>query len=273
MDHHLSMSYQINRKICSVFVTRSNMLMLVVLTVLFSIRIWYYLVKQKWDQLIPNLGSDLPSRILMGIHFIGGLCMMLMYPIQKFVTLSKPNSVCMLNYHKINGVIGVAAGLITGFFGCVYILYHRTIGGFVMDIAFGIYGIIVMCVSAGLGMVSYLMHRDRDDYFAAKSYKPFHQYLTSAYGLMAYASMFYRMQYAFVEILFDYVTPNNCQYMYECYDRPLDRFFQFSFYLIPIVLHVFYMLALMYKMNQTLLAVSIISFLSLVFMVSLVFIK
>jgi len=258
-------------KLCTICTTGFNLLALLVLTILFASKVWLYLIEGQWNRLIQGLGSDLFSRVLMGIHFIGGLTMMTVYPIQKALMLLGSDKPLIRLTHKLNGISGIAAGLITGIFGSAYILYHGTIGGLWMDIGFGIYGVLVFAVSFTLALISAEMHSN-SDYEALRFYKQLHQYFTSLFGALTYASLFYRIQYIFANKIVGYEMPNQCPVQPVCYERPLDRVFIFTFWIIPIVLQSAYAGLLYYKCKRTISALTICLSLVLVFSIALLFI-
>lgn len=220
-------------------------------TVMFSLNVFQYLINNNWGMLIPNLGSTTIGKMLMGIHFISGLFCMLGYPIQKLLKLHD----CMCLHISIGIILNFCA-FITGVLGTLYIIVHGTIGGLCMDIGFAIYGILVIFWSIISCIVSFKLIKYTDkiniptlsiqiyDFNDRKFLKKFHYHMSNIYAALIYGSFFYRLLY---------VTSKFCGYLVpdkdhiERYFRPLDQFFQFAFYLIPLLCMILYGLCVHYK--------------------------
>jgi len=199
---------------------------LLVLSIYFSFNIYVYLVLNDWSFLIPDLGSSQIGRILMGVHFIFGLSCMFGYCSQ-LITSYLVSIKLFYWWHKINGVYVHISAVITGLCGMIYVIVHGTIGGIVMDLGFFIFGLLfTLCPIASICII-----------WHQKYFNQYHLVMTNLFAALIFSSLFYRVQYMTAKFV-GYPIPNNTHT--DLYTRPLDRIFQFSFFLVPLLAVIIY---------------------------------
>lgn len=82
----------------------------------------------------------------------------------------------------------------------------------------------------------------------SQNFRLYHKCNYRIYGAVMYGSAIYRLQYIFAALC-GYVAPDNVHT--ERYYRPLDRFFVFSFYGIPLLLVIIYNYTCINKYRKT----------------------
>lgn len=143
----------------------------------------------QWNEVLPGLyDSKNPSATIgIGIHFIGGGiililgCIQLINPIRKKYPL----------FHRIVGRLYIIASLTTAVGGLIFIFIKGTIGGWVMDIGFSLYGILMF-----IAAIETVRHARK---------KQFEKHRSWAIRLFALAiiSWLYRIDYGFWLLLTD----------------------------------------------------------------------
>ena len=186
-----------------------------------SVIIQNYWIRNDWNKNIYGLGSD---KILMNLHFVGGILAMILYPIQRMI-------VSLKIIHILIGVILYLCGIMSSIGGITFIVTHHTIGGQFMDISFAIYGALMFFISLYGFIVSIWLCTTYDDI------KYIHYNINNIYGALIYSSLFYRVLYTYAKI-FNYPIPTNSTPNY--YKRPLDQTFQVLFYTIPLFMILIY---------------------------------
>lgn len=201
-----------------------------ILIILFSYKIIYiYFIDNNWNYIIKNLGDTCTKRSLMYIHFVGGIILMLLYPLQILIKKYK-------NIHMLLGIVMSSIGVISSLFGTTYILIYGTIGGLIMSTSFCIYGLFISVFSILAGVLGFIHKKTKkksDDNII--NVKKVHKLFGYIYGSLIYSSLFYRIYYRISNEL-GYSIP----YTNEFYNRPLDIFFQISFYVVPMMLVTLY---------------------------------
>ena len=99
---------------------------------------------ERWNQALPRLYAPGHRAATAGIgaHFIAGGIILALGFIQ-FVERIRLRAPAV---HRWLGRLYVAAAIVTGLGGTLYILLRGTIGGMVMDVGFGLYGLLtVLC--------------------------------------------------------------------------------------------------------------------------------
>ena len=121
-----------------------------------------------------------------------------------------------------------------------------TIGGFIMSMSFSIYGSLIFAFSivniiVGI-MIKNIYEQGHFNLFGLgitkekKSWiKKIHKLIGYIFGSLIYSSLFYRIYYI-LSHYFGYPIPRT----EEMYHRPLDLFFQLSFYVIPSAISILY---------------------------------
>lgn len=216
-------------------------IILYILILLFGYKIVNnYFANNDLKHFIKNLNNNNIKEHFIIIHLIGGILLMLLYPIQIFIKKYK-------NLHMILGIILALISLtasISGIIyvssyrnisGIIYVLSYRSIGGFIMSLSFIIYGILVFAFSI-LTPLSALIYKsiNKSLYFRVRIKKA-HKLFGYIYGSLIYSPLFYEIYYTMA-----YELGYSLPYIEQSYDEPLDIFFNISFYIIPMVFAILY---------------------------------
>ncbi len=97
---------------------------------------------QKWNEVLPGLHdvNSPAATIGIGIHFAAGGMILIL----GFIQLIEAIRNRFPTFHRIVGRIYVAASILAGIGGLLFIVLNGTIGGIVMDIGFSLYGILMI---------------------------------------------------------------------------------------------------------------------------------
>ena len=164
-----------------------------------------------------------------GLHMLLGALLTLLAPIQVVLGWKKK----WLQWHRRLGYLLFGAALLTGIGGLVYIFLHRTTGGIVMDIAFGIYGVLMIWTA--LFTVKYAKSRQLK----------LHEAWSLRLFVLAIGSWFYRICYG--AWFFYHRAPVGHT---DNFQGPFDYFMDFAFFLIPLlVLEVYFKFIKTEKLN------------------------
>ena len=103
---------------------------------------WYGDNLENWNKILPGLykKQQPAANVGIGLHFATGGIILLLGSIQ----LIKSIRVRFPAVHRWVGRIYVAASLIAAVGGLLFIVLRGTIGGTVMDIGFGLYGVLML---------------------------------------------------------------------------------------------------------------------------------
>ena len=186
-----------------------------------------YWIKDDWSKTIPNLGDTRMSKVMMNIHFVGGIFCMILFPVQKIIALIGfvKNPIVMYGFHIPVGMLLFLFGMVTAVCGITYVGIHGTIGGTFMDVNFVIYGYVVFIASFAGFVVSMI-------FAVVRGSKFFHGSVVNIYGVLIFSSFFYRVLYTYAKII-GYDIPTNSTP--SGYVRPLDESFQVLFYGVPLL--------------------------------------
>lgn len=165
----------------------------------------------KWNENLPGLyQADEPVATSgIGVHFAAGGLILILGSIQLIGSLRQR----FPTFHRWVGRIYVSACLLTAIGGLIFIVINGTIGGIVMDIGFGLYGIL-MIVSA---IQAFL-------YARTGSFQQHRAWAIRLYTL-AIGSWLYRMDYGFWAILADSAGHS------DNFQGPFDYVMDFFFYI------------------------------------------
>lgn len=199
-----------------------------------------YFVRHDWNYNIHHLGDEYIRRCLMSTHYIGGIVLMLFYPLQ--IMIRKKS----LNIHILLGIILVLISIVTSLAGMIYIVMYGTIGGPIMSVSFFVLGMLLLCFSILTILTNGINKNNLNintidqlnyDNIDLEQYKDnkYHKKIIILYGSLIYSSLFYRVLYI-ISLKFGYDIPLTK----ELYNRPLDIFFQLGFFTIPLGLAVLY---------------------------------
>lgn len=101
---------------------------------------------EEWNAVLPRLyePQTLAATIGMGTHFPAGGILLLLGPIQ---LVSRVRNAAPI-VHRWIGTLYVAAALLAGLGGCLYILMKGTTGGVSTSLGFGLYGLLMIIAAA-----------------------------------------------------------------------------------------------------------------------------
>jgi len=157
------------------------------------------------------------------MHFVGGSVLTMVGPVQLLAVVRKKWAFV----HHWLGYIIMVASFVAGIGGCSFILLASCVGGRNMDIAFFGYGLsLIICTFPTWYYAPSRHHPSSPLYLAL------HREWALRLFTLSWGSFFYRVQYYLVITLNNYFIPTST----EEYLRPLDIFFTWSFYVIPLLL-------------------------------------
>ncbi len=171
---------------------------------------------EKWNVLLPNLYTkdQLAANFLIGIHFLSGAILLLLGPIQllKKVRESYPH------LHRTLGKLYLFSCYVVGVGGLGFVFVKGTIGGWPMNLGFGLYGFLVLICAAG----AHINAKNRN----------FNQHQAWAIRLFALVvgSWLYRMEYGFWEFLTGRIGHT------KAFDGVFDIIMSFFFYIPNLIL-------------------------------------
>lgn len=96
----------------------------------------------EWNRVLPNLyrSEDPAANIGIGLHFVAGGVILLLGSIQFISGLRARYP----SVHRWTGRLYVLAAIMAGMGGLGFIILRETVGGVVMDVGFGLYGILMI---------------------------------------------------------------------------------------------------------------------------------
>jgi hypothetical protein len=147
-------------------------------------------------------------------HMVAGGLLTLLAPLQLLSVVRRRWPVL----HRGVGYAVAGMSLLSGIFGLVFILSHGTIGGRVMDLGFGLYGILLLCSAAR----TVVMARRRD---------PRHRLWAERLVILALAAWLYRVHYGLWEIA------TGGAGVRADFSGPFDLVQVFAFYLPYLLIH------------------------------------
>lgn len=165
----------------------------------------------QWNELLPDIYSPdtHTANWGIGLHFLGGGIILMLGCIQVLESIRDRYP----KLHRILGRIYVVSSIVTAIGGLTFIFVKGTIGGTVMNIGFGLYGVLMLICAI--------------ETFRHASQGRFEQHRAWALRLFALAigSWLYRMEYGFWYLFTDrlWSGPN--------LQGPFDYFMDFWFYL------------------------------------------
>lgn len=164
-----------------------------------------------WNKVLPGLfdNQSQTATISIGIHFAAGGIILILGCIQlvEKIRLKYPA------VHRWLGRIYVLAALMTSIGGLIFIFVKGTIGGPVMDLGFGGYGVLTFI--AAIATIRFARSRDFDR----------HRAWAIRLFALAIGSWLYRMDYGFWFLFTDGLGHS------EDFTGPFDYFMAFFFYI------------------------------------------
>lgn len=102
---------------------------------------------QRWNESLPGLHDPASplAIIAIGVHFLTGAVLLLLGPVQ-FIGRLRQRVPAL---HRALGRLYVASAALAGMGGLFFIVAKGTVGGAVMDVGFGLYGVL-MVLCAGM---------------------------------------------------------------------------------------------------------------------------
>jgi len=164
-----------------------------------------------WNAVLPRLYErDTPTAsVAIGLHFAAGGLILVLGCVQLVTPLRQRHP----SVHRSLGRVYVTASLLAGLGGLGFIAAKGTVGGPVMDVGFGLYGLLM--VAAAIQTYRYARARElvRHRAWALRLFA------------LAFGSWLYRMDYGFWLLLTGGIGHT------DDFHGPFDQFMSFFFYL------------------------------------------
>ncbi len=198
---------------------------------------------ENWNRVLPGLyqKGSVASTSGMGLHFATGGIILMLGSIQLISSLRIRYPVL----HRWIGRVYVLASLFAAIGGFVFILLKGTIGGTVMNIGFGLYGILMFVAAIETWRHAVKGRLNKHRAWAFRLYA------------LAIGSWLYRMDYGFWIMLTDGLGHT------EQFSGPFDRIMPFFFYIPNLLIAELFIRDFKYKSHP---ALTLISTLVLLFM-------
>ncbi|RYU94184.1 DUF2306 domain-containing protein [Emticicia agri] len=150
---------------------------------------------ERWNEILPGLYDKTTQRATMGIglHFAMGGIILILGSIQLIDAIR----IKYLTFHRWVGRIYVTASILVAIGGLIFIIAKGTIGGTVMNIGFGLYGILMLVAAVETYRHARAGNIDTHRAWALRLYA------------LAIGSWLYRMDYGFWFLLADKAGHNN----------------------------------------------------------------
>ncbi|MEM7536434.1 MAG: DUF2306 domain-containing protein [Chloroflexota bacterium] len=141
----------------------------------------------RWNNVLPGLYDEerAAATASIGLHFAGGGIILILGSIQLIGSIRNRYP----RIHRWIGRVYVVASLLTAIGGLIFIAISGTIGGTVMDIGFGLYGILMLVAAVETMRHARAGRIDVHNAWALRLYA------------LAIGSWLYRMDYGFWELL------------------------------------------------------------------------
>jgi hypothetical protein len=103
-------------------------------------------LERDWNEVLPRLyeQASMPAAWMIGMHFFAGSAVLLLGPLQ-FITALRTSHPAI---HRWTGRVYVVSGLAAGVGGVTYLLLKGAVGGPLMDIGFGLYGLLTVLAAS-----------------------------------------------------------------------------------------------------------------------------
>lgn len=168
-------------------------------------------------QHIPlNKGGSIISNHGLSIHLLLGALLTILIPVQVILGWSRK----AMSFHKWSGYVVIISALVTGIGGLLYIIFNGTIGGTVMNIAFGLYGSLVI-----------LTAWKSAEYARSKQFK-IHEEWSMRLFVLGVGSWLYRLGYGMIFKVYPNMDVFGPRVSFQ---SPIDYFMDFAFYLPPLI--------------------------------------
>ena len=99
-------------------------------------------LEQDWNQVLPDLydKAATPAAWMIGMHFFAGSAVLLLGPLQFIAALRQRYP----TFHRWTGRVYLVSALAAGIGGLAYLLLKGAVGGIVMEVGFGMYGVLTV---------------------------------------------------------------------------------------------------------------------------------
>lgn len=99
-------------------------------------------LERDWNEVLPRLyePGSLLAAAMIGMHFMAGAAVLLLGPLQ-FITVLRTRHPRL---HRWTGRVYLVASLLAGAGGLAYLALKGAVGGIVMEIGFGLYGVLTV---------------------------------------------------------------------------------------------------------------------------------
>ena len=177
----------------------------------FYARAWLAGTMEQWNEILPGLHDpERPAATIgIGIHFAAGGVVLVLGAVQLIEPLRRRLPVV----HRWTGRVYASACAATAIGGLAFILVKGTIGGTVMNIGFGLYGVLMLIASIETVRHARAGRFDRHRAWALRLFA------------LAIGSWLYRMQYGF------WLMATGGLGHTTRFDGPFDHLMAFFFYL------------------------------------------
>jgi len=177
---------------------------------------WFDGDLQRWNNVLPEIyvPGESAASIGIGLHFAAGGVILLMGGLQLIDGIRNNYP----TFHRIIGRVYVAVSMIAAIGGLSFIVLKGTVGGTVMDIGFGLYGVLMFL--AAIQTIRYAMVRQFTD----------HQAWAWRLYALAIGSWLYRMDYGLWLALTEWAGHT------DGFDGWFDRIMAFFFYIPNLII-------------------------------------
>lgn len=186
-------------------------------------------VNESWNawRTLPNTCCEDYKRIPIYLHILGSILILMLGPIQFLNHVKIFREKCIL-LHKISGITYVMGCTLASLNGLVFIYFSGSVGGIIMDLAFGLAGLLTFVFPL---IMSY--------YAITRNLRLHREWALRTY-VIASSSVFYRVLYFGVYNLIYTITRDNTLHTNN-FQGPIDFLFDFLYYLLPILFIEIYM--------------------------------
>lgn len=103
-------------------------------------------MERDWNEVLPRLyqAAATPANLMIGLHFLAGTVVLVLGPMQFMPGMRRRWPAL----HRWTGRIYLGAAALTGVGGLVYLALRGAVGGPVMTLGFGIYGVLMLLATA-----------------------------------------------------------------------------------------------------------------------------
>ncbi|QMW06241.1 DUF2306 domain-containing protein [Spirosoma foliorum] len=187
---------------------------------------------ERWNQMLPRLyeSNTTTATTGIGLHFAAGGIILILGSIQLIDSVR----VRYPAIHRWIGRVYIVACLLAAIGGLAFILAKGTIGGSIMSLGFGLYGVLMFIAAIATYRQAIAKNLDKHRMWALRLYA------------LAIGSWLYRMDYGFWLLLTDGLGHT------KAFSGPFDRVMDFFFYIPNLLVVEVFVRAGSYKASPTL---------------------